>query len=265
MRAKLTFFGGFLAIFFFSLESISLAKELTNFGIEGRELAQLVRERENGDDFSAQGRMELIDKNSNTRVRDFLIYRKDQGLLSKQVVRFTSPADIAGTAFLSIEQDGGETEQILYLPALKRTRRIVSTQKGNSFVNTDFTYEDMERRGVDGWDHQIVSLVKIGAYECYVLESIPGQSIKTEYSLIKSWVAKDINVPMLVEFYDKKNRLYKKYEVNKLEKIKQVWTEIEVTMFDLVNNHKTLMKFKNIDYDSGLSDGIFTERSLERW
>lgn len=244
---------------------IAPATGTDNFGIEGRELAQRVRERENGDDFSGQGRMELIDKNSKRRVRDFMVYRKDQGRLSKQLVRFTSPADIAGTAFLSIELGEGETEQFLYLPALKRTRRIVSTQKGNSFVNTDFTFEDMERRAVDGWDHKIGSIEKIGEYECYVLESVPGKLTKTEYSLIKSWVIKEIDIPIKVDFYNKKNQLSKKYVVNKFEKIQEVWTETEVSMFDVMSNHRTIMVSEKILYNSGLSDDLFTERSLERW
>ncbi|OHB25383.1 MAG: hypothetical protein A2X84_09120 [Desulfuromonadaceae bacterium GWC2_58_13] len=236
-----------------------------NFGIGGRELAQLVRNRENGDDFLGQGKMELIDKNNNRRERSFVLYRKDQGDLSQQVLRFAAPADIAGTAFLSVELGKGETEQFLYLPVLKRTRRIVSSQKGHSFVNTDFTYEDMERRDVDLWDHKVVAVEKIGQAVCFVLESVPKKMTKTEYSLIKSWVIKDINVPVKVDYFDKKNRLFKEYRVNNIENVQGVWTEMAVSMFDVINSHRTVMKNEKVVYNSGLADELFTERNLERW
>jgi Outer membrane lipoprotein-sorting protein len=265
MKKRIKSIVGFLMVFFPLFVSVALAQGKGNFGIDGHELAQQVRNRENGNDFSVHGKMELIDKNNNRRERSFVLYRKDQSDLSRQVLRFTSPADIAGTAFLSIELPEGETEQFLYLPVLKRTRRIVSSQKGHSFVNTDFTYEDMERRDVDLWDHKVVAVEKIGQADCFVLESVPKKMTKTEYSLIKSWVIKDINVAVKVDYFDKKNRFFKKYRVNNLENVQGVWTEMSVSMFDVINNHRTVMKNAQVVYNSGLSDDLFTERSLERW
>ncbi|MBW1717847.1 MAG: outer membrane lipoprotein-sorting protein [Deltaproteobacteria bacterium] len=122
--------------------------------LSGKALAQRVYDRENGDDSLARATMELISKGGRKRVRQFTIYTKDDGPLQKTLIRFHSPADIEGTGFLSIEKEGGNTEQFLYLPALRRTRRVVSSQKARRFVNTDFTYEDMERRPVEDSDHQ---------------------------------------------------------------------------------------------------------------
>ncbi|MDY0267984.1 outer membrane lipoprotein-sorting protein [Trichloromonas sp.] len=265
MKTRLKYFLVILSTVFFFLMLIASAMGSNDFGIDGRELALKVRDRENGDDFTAQGTMELIDKNSNRRERTFVLYRKDQGDLSKQVLRFLSPADIAGTAFLSTELNTKETEQLLFLPSLKRTRRIVSSQKATSFVNTDFTYEDMERRDVDLWEHKILAVEKIGQAECFVLESVPKEKTNTEYSLIKSWVIKDINVPIKVDYYDKKKRLFKEYRVTNLKNIQGVWTEMQVSMADLLSGHRTLMSNGDVAYNSGLNDDLFTERSLERW
>lgn len=265
MKTQLNHFLVVLTAVFFSFTFIASAMGSNDFGIDGRELALKVRDRENGDDFTAQGKMELIDKKNNRRERTFVLYRKDQGALSKQVLRFLSPADIAGTAFLSTELNTTETEQLLFLPSLKRTRRIVSSQKATSFVNTDFSYEDMERRDVDLWEHKVIAIERIGQAECFVLESVPKERTRTEYSFIKSWVIKDLNVPIKVDYYDKKNRLFKEYRVTNLKNIQGVWTEMEVSMVDVLSGHRTIMSNGEVVYNSGLSDDLFTERSLERW
>ncbi|MBW2742169.1 MAG: outer membrane lipoprotein-sorting protein, partial [Deltaproteobacteria bacterium] len=126
----------------------------SNIPMSGKELAQKVYDRENGDDSTAHMIMKLINKRGHERIRDFTSYSKDYSPLIKQLIRFTSPADIEGTGFLSIEKSEGETDQFLYLPSLRRTRRIVSSQKSNRFVNSDFTYEDMERRPVEDSEHK---------------------------------------------------------------------------------------------------------------
>ncbi len=233
------------------------------FRLSGKALAQLVYDRENGNDSLARATMVLINKSGRKRVREFTIYTKDYGPLQKRLIRFHSPADIEGTGFLSIEKGGGVTEQFLYLPALRRTRRVVSSQKGHRFVNTDFTYEDMERRPVEDSDHEIVDEEKVGNIDCWVLESRPKKETDSQYSLIKSWVAKKIYVPIMVEYLDKKGKLIKKYRVNRLENVQNIWTETEVVMEDLRKKHQTILKTRNVVYNTHLEDRVFTRQNLE--
>ena len=237
----------------------------SDFSLSGKALAQRVYDRENGNDSLARATMELIGKGGRKRVRDLTIYSKDTGSLRKTLIRFHSPADIAGTGFLSIEKEGGDTEQFLYLPALRRTRRVVSSQKARRFVNTDFTYEDMERRSVEDSDHRIAGEEKIGTTDCWVLNSRPKIEADSQYSLIKSRIAKKIYVPVLVEYFDKKGNLMKKYRVNRLENIQNIWTETEVVMEDLRKKHRTILKTKNVVYNTNLNDRVFTRRNLENW
>jgi len=207
--------------------------------------------------------MELISKSGRKRTRGLTTYRKDYGSLRKQVIRFDSPADIEGTGLLSLEKEDAGTEQFLYLPALRRTRRIVSSQKDHRFVNTDFTFEDMERRPVEDSEHCITGQEKIDGADCRTLESRPGKEAGSQYSMIKSWVAKKTNVPLLTRYYDKKGKLIKEYRVMKLENIQGIWTETEVVMDDLIKKHKTIMRIRKIVYDTNLQDNIFTRQNLE--
>src|SRR6056297_2561896 len=129
------------------------------------QIARSTYDRNVGDDMQLHGKMELISKSGHVREREFISLRKDNDAERKQLIRFISPADIDGTAFLTLEKDNSSnTEQHLYLPALKRTRRIVASQQGRSFVNTDFTYEDMQRHPVEDWDYQLEGEETIGGH-----------------------------------------------------------------------------------------------------
>jgi Outer membrane lipoprotein-sorting protein len=245
--------------------SADTGSESSNIPISGKELAQKVYDREDGDDSTAHTIMKLINKRGHERIRDFTFYSKDYRPLIKQLIRFTSPADIEGTGFLSIEKSEGETDQFLYLPALRRTRRIVSSQKSNRFVNSDFTYEDMERRPVEDSEHKITGKDKIGNIDCFVLESRPKEESDSQYSLLKSIIAKNIYIALSVEYYNKKGKLIKKYRTIKLEKIQDIWTETEVIMEDLKKEHKTILKINNIVYNTNLDDNIFSRQNLGNW
>ncbi len=97
--------------------------------LSGKDVATQVYYRENGESASGAIQMILIDAAGSERLREFQFFRKDAGPLSKNLTRFTEPPDIRGTAFLSIEKSEGETEQFLFLPSLRRTRRIIASQR----------------------------------------------------------------------------------------------------------------------------------------
>jgi len=233
--------------------------------LTGRQLAQKVFDRDTGRDATATVEMVLINKRGKKRLRTFHLFAKHYGKLIRQLIRFTHPADIKDTAFLSIEEQGGGTTQFLYLPALRRARRIVTSQKSHRFVNSDFTYEDMERHPVDNYQHTITGEARKGPIMCFVLESRPKKGISSQYSLVKSWIAKDIYVPVYTEFFDKKGRLIKKYKVLRLEQKQGIWTEMQTLMEDLTRKHKTMLRTRSITYNTNLQDRLFEVQSLGNW
>lgn len=233
--------------------------------ISPKQLAQRIYDRYLGDDMKMQGQMELISKNGHVRSREFISMRKDKGDDRMQLIRFTSPEDIKGTAFLTLEEAGSsKTEQHLYLPALKRTRRIVASQKGRSFVNSDFTYEDMQRHPVEDWQYQTDAEERSLGRDCYILISTPKPETETQYSKIRSWIDKEHFMALQTIFWDKKGRETKKYTVNSFEIVNQIATETDVLMENLQSKHKTRLKTLAIVYNSGLQDSLFTKRALER-
>ncbi len=231
--------------------------------LTAREIAQKVYDRDLGDDVTTVGSMALINRSGHTRLREFAIKSKDYGSITKQLIRFIAPADIAGTGFLSIEKDDGTTEQFLYLPALGRTRRIVSSQKNRSFVNTDFTYEDMQRRPPEDWQHIRNGSETINSTDCFIITSTPKPSTDTAYGKVQSWITKDFFIPLKVNFWDKKGKHTKTYQVKTLKNIQNIMTETEIIMKNLKKNHQTILTNKSVIYNQNLDKNIFTKRQLE--
>ena len=229
------------------------------------QIAQRTYDRYLGDDMQMHGTMELISKSGHVRSREFISLRKDDNAERKQLIRFTAPADINGTAFLTLEKNGSSnTEQHLYLPALKRTRRIVTSQKARSFVNSDFTYEDMQRHPVEEWDYALDGTETIAGHVCYILISTPKPGTDSKYGKLVSWIEKENFIPLKTYFFDNKEQHGKSYVVNSFKVIDNIATETEVLMEDLLSGHKTRLKTLEIKYNSGLKDSLFTTRALER-
>jgi hypothetical protein len=231
---------------------------------DGRALAQKVYDRDTGKSSYAKVEMVLMSKQGNERTRTMVVAMKNYGKGHKRYIRFTEPASIAGTAFLAWENEDRSDDQFLYLPELERVRRIVSTQKDHSFVNSDFTYEDLEKRKVDKDTQSILRSESYEQYECWVLESIPKADNASQYGKLVSWVAKDALIPVKAEFYDKQNRLTKRLVVKRLERIDKIWTALETEMYDLTKDHRTRLKTLEIRYNQGVVDRVFTEAYLQK-
>lgn len=244
-------------------ESMAAAQQPPGEKLTGRDIAQRVYDRDDGQDSFTSGEMVLIDKRGKKRVRKITVQEKDYGKLTKTLIRFTEPADIEGTGFLSWENEDGEDDQFLFLPELKRVRRVVSSQKNKSFVNTEFTYEDMERRKVDDDEHRLLQEEEVDGKACYVVESIPKGGKKSQYSRLVSWVLKDIYLPIKVEYYGKAKKLAKVLTNGKIEKIDGIWTAMEAEMVNVKENRRTLIRITEANYNRGIPDDVFTKRNLE--
>ena len=231
--------------------------------MDGRTLAQQVYDRDDGKDSYAKTEMILVDKGNKERSRVMLLARKMYGDLAKVYIRFNAPPDIEGTAFLGWENREGPDDQYLYLPSLRRVRRIVSSQKDRSFVNSDYTYEDLEKRKVGKDNHTLLRSESLGKHECWVLESVPKETSESQYGKLVSWIAKDIYVPVQTEFYDSRDTLSKRYTAQDIKKIDGIWTVTESEMHNLKDGTRTIIKILSVRYNTGIPDRVFTTGYLE--
>ncbi|MCB9481752.1 MAG: outer membrane lipoprotein-sorting protein [Desulfobacteraceae bacterium] len=219
--------------------------------------------RDRGSNSISSSQMVLIDENGKKRSRNFTLKRFVENKLEHQLIRFLTPADIEGTGFLAIEKEGYETDQFLYLPALRRTRRIVSSQKDQRFVNSDFTYEDMERHPLDDYTYKIQGDAKVNNVDCYILVSHPKEGTKSQYGKTISLIHKESFTPVLIKFFDKKDLHVKTYKVLKFNKVQGIWTELTVSMEDIIKNHKTYINTEKILYNTDLNKDEISQKMLE--
>ena len=207
-------------------------------------------------------KMTLKNKNGQTSER-FLTTRtlelNEDG--DKSLIVFNSPKDVKGTATLTFTHKVGSDDQWLYLPSIKRVKRISSNNKSGPFVGSEFAYEDLSSQEVEKYSYKF--LEEKG--NLLIVEQDPVDP-KSGYTRRIVTYNKDKGYRLeKVEFYDRKNALLKtlNYSDYKLYKNK-FWRALTFKMVNHQSNKETLLKFSEYDFSSELSDDDFTEVALKR-
>lgn len=213
-----------------------------------------------------KSKMVLQEKDGAPRERAVESWTADLPAGAKMRVRFTAPADVAGTGTLSLENPGGTDEQWLYLPAFKKTRRLGTAELGDRFVGTDFFYEDMKSRSVDDYAYTMLPAEKVDGQDCYVIESKPkAEKVVKEspYGKTILWMRKDNLAVVRMRFFDRKLEPLKQMDMQKLKAVsKTAWRPDETTIVDVRRKHRTMVTILSRE-TSPLSDDEFSRRALE--
>ncbi len=260
MKTKFLFF---ISILLFPMSLLAITAD---------EIAKQVDERDDGDKSVSTMEMILIDKHGNKRVRKMKNYSMDKGRDTHSVIFFLSPADVRNTAFLTYDyhDSNKDDDQWLYLPALKKTKRIASSDKSSSFMGSDFTYSDMTSRDIDDYNYRIAKETSVRGHKVWVMESIPKtQKTIDETGYIKSYMfVRQDNFVVVRALHILNEQGRKKYlDVKKLEKIDGIWvaTEIEMkTTKDKSTLHRTILKLDDVKFNQDLDDTFFTVRRIEK-
>lgn len=230
--------------------------------LTGQQIMEKVYNKPSGDDMQGELVMTLVNSRGEQRVRNLKQFIRDDGKVEKKIMFFQSPADVRNTSFMNWSYDDGrDDDQWIYLPALKRTKRISSDSKGDYFMGSDFTYDDLGDRHPSEDNHKLLREETINGNVCYVVESVPKAS-GYMYSKTINWVMKDSFLGLKREFYDPKGNLLKTLTIQKFDEISGIWTILETEMHNVQKKHKTLMRFTNVQYNKGLNDSQFTERVM---
>ena len=152
----------------------------------------------------------------------------------------------------------------LYLPAMKKTRRISgSSAKTDYFMGSDFTYDDMGSRNVDEDTHSLVGEENIDDNDCWIVESV-SKDIRDIYSKKTSWIRKDCLIPVKVEYYDKLGKLHRIFEQSKIQKVDGFWIALEMNMENVQTSHKTRLIIENPKFNIDINEKLFTVSKLEK-
>jgi len=222
-------------------------------------------------DFTANMVMELRNKQGDVSTRNIRLKTLEViGDGDKSMSIFDQPADVKGTAFLTYSHALKADEQWLYLPALKRVKRINSKNKSGPFMGSEFAYEDLASQEIEKYSYKYIRDEKIKTSEfpdgvdCFVMERYPEYK-HSGYTRQLAWINKDRYVAEKIEFYDRKNDLLKTLtNTNQKQYLNQYWRPNKMLMENHQTGKSTLLKWENYKFQTGLGDKDFSRNSLKR-
>ena len=233
----------------------------------GRAVMEANKAAESARDESAEVSMTLVNDRGQTREREVVVTSKTaEDGTRRLLVRFRAPADVAGTGFLSIERRGREDDAWLYLPALRKTRRIAGTDRQDRFVGSDFTYEDLAPEKLDDHSYRLAGSETVDGTEAWVVEAAPKDPATTGYGRRRLWIGKDRGLLLQTELYDHDGVLAKRLRAGDARQVPGTdrWRAYQLTMEDLAAGSRTVLVFSDYAIDRGVPDDYFSERYLRR-
>lgn len=247
-----------------------------NASLNGRDIAERINAVDDGQYVSSDMQMILTDKNNKERKREVISYRKYFGDEKKTVIFYKTPNNLKGTGFLTFDYPSADIDddQWLYLPAMRKVRRISASDRGDYFMGTDLTYEDIKQNGrLDLNDYNFTALeqemidVDGSMVNAQVVEATPRTDEIAEelgYGRLKFWVNPDNWIIVKTEYWDPKGKPLKTYLVSDIRMVDGVWTRHKFEVDNHLTGHRSLFLFSNVDYRSPVPDRLFTKSSLVR-
>lgn len=237
-------------------------------------VARQVQDRDTGNDARSTMRMRLFDRQNRVRERALSTLSLKGGAGrpvpgDRSLTRFTYPNDINGTGFLVWENPSGDDERFLYLPSLGRVRRIAGNETQDSFVGSDFTYEDIGGREFNDYTYAMLDESGTWAapdgtsFPVYRLES-KAKAAGARFPRVVSLIRKDNFVVVHAEIHNKRNELQKTFVVKRVDRVSGIWTVMEMVMSDGPQRTRTELTVEKIEYNVGLKESDFSRRELER-
>ncbi len=234
---------------------------------QGLAIAREADSRDNGfGDFTADMEMVLRNRHgqeSSRKIRIRTLEVADDG--DKSLTIFDSPRDVKGTALLTFTHKVGDDDQWLYLPALKRVKRIASRNKSGSFMGSEFAYEDIASQEVEKYTYKYLGDALYNGHDCTMVERYPVDAANSGYTRMVSWQDKDEYRLWKVEYYDRKSSHLKTLTLEDYQQyLGRFWRPHKMVMVNHQSGKSTELRWSNFSYGTGLTDADFNKNSLKR-
>ena len=233
----------------------------TGFSQTGREIAIMIDQLPSPKDMSNETTMVLTNAKGKSRTNKMISKSVDGN--EKQITWFLEPKDDKGVAFLKVEYSDRDDEMRMWLPDFKKIRRISSKRKGDSFMASDLSYEDLTSRDLDKHDYERKEDGVIDGIDCYVIEVIPSSEAESSYLKHKSWINKSTLNAVKEESFDKRGELIKRKKFSH-KKVKDYYVMSEIFVENVQKEHTTNVTFDKVEVDIGVKPSLFQEKNLKR-
>ncbi len=238
--------------------------------LSGLDIAKNINQVEEGVQQTRKLHMKMVDRRGKVRERYTLGFRKYYGEEKRTVLFYLKPKNIKDTAFLTYDYPDNEDDQWLYLPALRKARRISASDRGDYFLGTDYTYEDIKKEGkVETRDYNFTTLAQdtIDGTLTYLVEGVPkGKKIAKELGYGKAhwWVDPSNWVVLKAKYWDTKLNELKTLNMGDVRKVDGIWTRHTMKVANHKTGHSTEFTFSEVDYESQVKDKLFTRQAITR-
>lgn len=212
--------------------------------------------------------LKIMDAKGNTRSRTINMASKKFGDVTKMMMKFTDPADVKGTSILIFDYEDRADEMWIYMPALKKTRRVVSNEKGKNFMGSEFTNSDMSKPNIDDFEYKIISSENLNGKACHVIEAVPVSAEAAQsngFSKKISYIDKDNYLCYKIEYYDLKGKLLKSQIIGDYRPVEGGnYFYYEMEMKNEQNGRKSVLKTDKFKAQSQLSEAQFSSSNLDK-
>ncbi len=240
--------------------------------IEASEVVRRVNMRDDGQHLSRKVTILAIDKKGNERKREAMAYRRYTEAGKQSLIRYTEPASMRGTAFLTYDysEPGRADDQWLYLPAQRRARRVSAAERGSSFLGTDFTYENVKNETkitTEDYDWSTLGWQATRACECILIEGVaitPKIAKELGHSRTLRWIDSATWLTHKIEYYDEAGEKLKTITASDITEIEGIWTARRLTCRNHSTGGSSVFLFSDHDYGTELGGDLFTQDALRR-
>ncbi len=255
----------FLAVLALLMWLPALGAAAQDAAAKGEEIARTAESRDAGwKDARVTLTMILQDRKGNTRERSLrMLFLEGPGNVGdKSVAIFDSPPDMKGTLLLTHTKAAGNDDQWLYLPALKRVKRISSSNRTGAFFGSEFTYEDIAAPEIARFTYNYTGQKPCGSLTCYVVERRPVYK-NSGYSVMVTWFDTRDYRPQKIEYVDRKGKLTKVLTMTGYKKLAgKFWRAGTFTMKSLKTGRTTVLKYGQWKFATGLTEATFGKANL---
>ena len=232
----------------------------------GLEIAQAAKAYDSGfTDFTASMIMTLKNKSGKTSKRNIRIKTLEvEGDGDKSLSIFDEPADVKGTAMLTFSHGLEPDDQWLYLPALKKVKRISSRNKSGPFMGSTFAFEDLGSQEIEKYSYKFLREEACGDWQCYVIERKPEYK-HSGYTRQTAWIDKEAYRLVKVDYYDRKKALLKTLTTGDFQQyLGHYWRPGKMDMVNHLTGKSTLLEWADFQFQTGLTDRDFRSQTLKR-
>lgn len=234
---------------------------------DAKQIAEKATQVISSDAMEMTSTLKIYDNKGNVRTRQVSNSTKKFGDITKTIIKFLSPADVKGTGMLIYDYENKDDDMWVYLPSLKKIRRIVSSEKSNSFMGSEFSNSDMSKPNMSEYNYKLLGTETIDGKTCYKIEATcKTKDIEAaeKFSRKLSYIEKDNWLTYKVEYYDKENKLIKTLSMSNYKKLSNgKYMAYKMTVLNHKNQRKSEVIIDKFVEGSNLPETYFTSSNLQ--